>query len=1314
MTSPADSPTRRRSVWFWLAIALLSIVLLLIAAGGWLLASDSGWRQAARWANDFTGGMVRIDAPSGRFSDAFGFERLEVRTDTLHLVVDDVRLDWSPAALTRAHLQIDSLDVGEVRFATAPSTEESAPPSLPASLALPITVSAPHIAVGKVIQESFPFEADSPAATPLIETLLARFEADGNTHQLVVETLKSPWAEGSAEVRIGARAPYQTQADVKVAAEFDAHQAVAGIALRGPLEALEGAIVARSEGARVDVSTQLTPFAASPLSRLVIKGEGIDPARWQDGAPAADLSLDATFDVPAADAFTLTGPVQIRNASPGSYDAGRVPVNAILAQLNLVGERIKLDDLRIELPGEGRIAGTIDAAGATDVTANLALQKINAQQLDGRAPPTALSGDIALRGDAGGQHLTGEVNDSIAVLSAVLDVRHADQVLSIEQFKLIAGKGQAAIKGQLALAGTQAFSADIKLDALDPSKLLPDAPSGRISGSVNAEGQLADLQARGRYKLADSRLMDRPLAGEGSFDWQGKRLAQLDALLVVGDNRLKANGAWGRPDDRLTAKVSAPRLDQIAPQLGGAAQLDAQISGGAKTPAGKINGRLTALRLPGDLRIASLNIDASLAGGLDGPFTIDLTGGEVSSGPKPPPLVKRFALDARGTLAQHTLALDVQAPTDAVKAKLQGGLAEAKRWDGQIEQLKVTGRLPLTLRKPTGLSLAADRVRLSPGAFTAATDGELVFGETIWQPGSLTTTGRMSGLRVGLETRPDQGPKGGKGDLQLGGEWDLNLAKRATGTVRVFREAGDLVLVGDAVIRFGLSRFEALVTVNEDKVAMRIEGEGTQLGKLAASATAGLRRVDGVLQADMNAPLLGSASLDVPSIAWLGPVASPTLRAGGALKAEFSLSGTPAKPIGAGQVNGEDLSIEIAEEGLRLSGGTLSARFDADRLVIKELSFVSPSEVAPRDKRVPYKALTRTPGTLKASGEMRLSDGAGGITFEADRLPVFQRVDRWLAISGKGRVQTLFAAPEIEAQMRADAGYLGFAKTPPPSLSSDVVIIRPEEEEEEAEAKAKEGSKLSARIGIDLGKKLYLAALGLETRLAGKLTLVARAGAPLRATGSLQTVGGTFEGYGQDLSIERGVVNFQGPLDNPGLDVVALRKGLEVEAGVSVSGTVRRPRIRLVSNPDVPDPQKLSWIVLGRAPDEDGGADMALLLPAAQALLGGPGGGMTDQLAAGLGIDEFSIGQGELNSASRTATSSIVGSGSEANEATVGGQVLSVGKRLSAKTTVKFEQSLSGVEQLVKITHQLSRRLSIIGRTGTDNSVDLRWSISFR
>jgi translocation and assembly module TamB len=47
--------------------------------------------------------------------------------------------------------------------------------------------------------------------------------------------------------------------------------------------------------------------------------------------------------------------------------------------------------------------------------------------------------------------------------------------------------------------------------------------------------------------------------------------------------------------------------------------------------------------------------------------------------------------------------------------------------------------------------------------------------------------------------------------------------------------------------------------------------------------------------------------------------------------------------------------------------------------------------------------------------------------------------------------------------------------------------------------------------------------------------------------------------------------------------VLALRKGLPVEAGVEILGTTTRPRVRLVSSPDVPEPEKLSWLVLVRA-----------------------------------------------------------------------------------------------------------------------------------
>ncbi|MBA4742434.1 MAG: translocation/assembly module TamB domain-containing protein, partial [Azoarcus sp.] len=274
--------------------------------------------------------------------------------------------------------------------------------------------------------------------------------------------------------------------------------------------------------------------------------------------------------------------------------------------------------------------------------------------------------------------------------------------------------------------------------------------------------------------------------------------------------------------------------------------------------------------------------------------------------------------------------------------------------------------------------------------------------------------------------------------------------------------------------------------------------------------------------------------------------------------------------------------------------------------------------------------------------------------------------------------------------------------------SDDVVIVGSEEDEERGGA----GLAVTADVTVSLGDALYLSALGLDTRLTGELALRLRDGAPLAASGTISTVGGSYKGYGQSLTIERGLINFQGPLDNPGLNVVALRKGLPVEAGIAVSGSARRPVIRLVSTPEVPDPEKLSWIVLGRSPSAGGGADMSLLLPAAQALLGGPGGGMTEQLSRSLGVDEFGIGQADSGAPVRS--SSVVDGGRAAGEGNVGAQVFTIGKRLSPDLFVSFEQSLGGAESLVKLTYQLTRRISLVARGGTDNAADVFYTIKFR
>jgi translocation and assembly module TamB len=167
-------------------------------------------------------------------------------------------------------------------------------------------------------------------------------------------------------------------------------------------------------------------------------------------------------------------------------------------------------------------------------------------------------------------------------------------------------------------------------------------------------------------------------------------------------------------------------------------------------------------------------------------------------------------------------------------------------------------------------------------------------------------------------------------------------------------------------------------------------------------------------------------------------------------------------------------------------------------------------------------------------------------------------------------------------------------------------------------------------------------------------------------------------------------MNFQGPMDDPGLNILALRKGLDVEAGVEVTGTVRHPLVRLVSTPNVPDAEKLSWIVLGRVP-ESGSVDTSLLLAAAGNILGGQTVGQFGQT---LGVDEFSLSQ-------------QTGTDSQQN------QKVTVGKRLSARARISYEQGLSEVGGITKFTYILTPRITIVTRTGNEDALDLFYSFRF-
>jgi len=192
---------------------------------------------------------------------------------------------------------------------------------------------------------------------------------------------------------------------------------------------------------------------------------------------------------------------------------------------------------------------------------------------------------------------------------------------------------------------------------------------------------------------------------------------------------------------------------------------------------------------------------------------------------------------------------------------------------------------------------------------------------------------------------------------------------------------------------------------------------------------------------------------------------------------------------------------------------------------------------------------------------------------------------------------------------------------------------------------------------------------------------------------------GVYAAYGQKLVIDRGGITFTGPIENPRLDLRAMRaqspaaQADDVKVGVTITGTAQDPRIRLYSEPAMSETEKLSWLLLGRAPTGLDGADIGLLQTAAVALLSGEGGGPSDTLVSRLGLDELSIRQ---------------------TDGTVRETVVNVGKQVSERWYVGYERNLNATAGNWQLIYRVAQRFTLRAQAGEDNALDLIWQFRWR
>jgi translocation and assembly module TamB len=343
-------------------------------------------------------------------------------------------------------------------------------------------------------------------------------------------------------------------------------------------------------------------------------------------------------------------------------------------------------------------------------------------------------------------------------------------------------------------------------------------------------------------------------------------------------------------------------------------------------------------------------------------------------------------------------------------------------------------------------------------------------------------------------------------------------------------------------------------------------------------------------------------------------------------------------------------------------------------------------------------------GTLRATGQVRLDQQQPDLTASiiADKLELFASPDRELMLSGSAKIAN--AGPQggmgIDGKFTVDHALFDLPESSAPSLGDDVVIVRPDgtvkgenTNQQVVAATEKPVGPFTPRanIDIDLGQKFRFKGAGADLGLAGTITATSAPGMPLRAVGNVRvTPGSTYTAFGRKLNIENGFFTFNGPVTNPGLNILAMRRNQEVEAGVQVTGTVQAPVAKLISEPSVPDNEKLSWLLFGHGTDQGNNVGQQSAMTSALALLGSRGGA---KIAQTVGLDEFTVGSSEVGLTDP--------------------QVVLLSKAINERLVLGYEQGLQSAQNAIKATLALSRFWSVTAYGGTYEGVDLSYTRRF-
>lgn len=818
--------------------------------------------------------------------------------------------------------------------------------------------------------------------------------------------------------------------------------------------------------------------------------------------------------------------------------------------------------------------------------------------------------------------------------------------------------GRAELSGSLRWIPAFAAEAQVQASDLDPAIISP-----LFAGKLGADAHVT-IDERNRVSITGLTvrgiLNGAPLDASGDVLFEPRLRRCIRCALAVGDNRLTLDGESTGDEVALALTIDATNLAELWPGLSGTASGAGTLVGSIQHPT--FTGRLKAQQLrykdwfsqsiaidSRESALDSLDFDAALvaiAHNEDDFGTIVAHGnGQLDA------LEIDVAWDLRG--------LTIRA--DGVLQHLDAGFNGVIRTATIVEPSSGEWRLTneFAVQQTAGMTLTVE-------AHTwTGENGELSIQNLAIADNEVSIVAKLENLplQIANSLLPENYQLLGFATayvdvVQRAGLWSGTVNWHQSGTVLRVTDSNDLTT--DVII--------PLVELSTNLA------DNSVLAKAALEIEPGVRgELDFALaQFAANAPMSANLRLYGDDWSWLS-AAVPQID---------SFAGSIAASITAeGPLNAPEFGGNLAWNDGRLLVPALNVPIDEIDLLVSGAS----------------------QGTATVNGSARAGDGTLRVTGRFDNLMQPTRSLR-LELSGESAQlidwpeYQLWATPDlviagndagwqISGQLAVPRAVVSLREVPVEAvrISPDVTVLG-------EETTTTPATTYSGEVRLLLGERVRINALGLDSRLVGELLVRMPQDRPMTAEGRVSLVDGTFTAYGQKLVIQQGDLTFTGPLDDPIVDVRAVRVidtfAGTVTAGIRLRGRARDLTSTVYSEPTMADADALSYLIIGRPLNQATESEGGELSGAAMALGLRQASRLTDQLGQSVGLDQLSV----------------TGDGGDTTALVAGKQI---NKRLHARYAYGVFNRLG----TLLLRYRLSRGLVLEAGAGEVQSIDVLYTV---